>query len=105
VGLSDVPSGNLNTTQNTALVNAATKLQALISDRTDFAVLTPGSRENFTLLNALNALGAADIKAGPSASGAKPPASSRNSRSCIAQRNFTILPETNLARRVRVAGI
>jgi hypothetical protein len=61
VGLSDVPSGNLNTTQNTALVNAATKLQALISDRTDFAVLTPGSRERFTLLNALNA---ADINSG-----------------------------------------
>jgi hypothetical protein len=49
-------------TSNTTLINAATKLQALISDRTDFAVLSAGSRERFTLLNAL---GAADINAGP----------------------------------------
>jgi hypothetical protein len=61
-GLSDFPNDIPNVTPNPTLVNAATKLQALISDRTDFVVLTPGSRERFTLLNALNA---ADINAGP----------------------------------------
>lgn len=39
---------------NPTLSHPAIKLQALISDRTDFAVLSAGPREYFSLLNALN---------------------------------------------------